>query len=213
MQRTTVLLTGFNRFGGKRINSSELVVEAIASRKDRPWLEARVLRTEFVAGARRLGRLLFVHRPAFCICLGLHEQADCLVIERYAHNCDDAAIPDNAGYQPRRAEIVAGGAEAYPSTLPIDAMAIELKEHGIPFRFSDSAGSFVCNHAFYVAAHVVESRSYNTRVGFIHLPPVQDEGGSGPGVRRNQLISAIELCIDLCNEKSILTPFRHGDNP
>jgi pyroglutamyl-peptidase len=217
MTGKTVLLTGFNAFGTHELNSSQLVVNAIASSKIRPWLAVGVLRTEFVAAEEKLKSLLSIHRPAYCICLGLHERADCLVIERNAHNCDDPLIPDNAGYQPGPREIVPGGPEGYPSTLPIQTLATRLTEHGIPFRFSDSAGSFLCNHVFYVAADFVSPKErdlpqLNTRVGFIHLPPVQNKVGSGPGVPRKELISAIELCVDTCNEASFptLLPPRHN---
>jgi pyroglutamyl-peptidase len=206
MNKPSVLLTGFNPFGESPVNSSEVVVRSFAARRGaRPWLITHILRTEFAAAGREIAELLSVHRPDVCLCLGLHEGAECVVIERCAFNLDDATIADNAGLRPGRREIIVGGEERYRSTLPIEMIAPMLERHGIPYQFSDSAGSFVCNHVFYMAASEANRLSLPTKVGFIHLPPIVEAGGLGHGMPVARLIEAVELCLEACRGG--------GDNP
>jgi pyroglutamyl-peptidase len=213
MAELKVLLTGFNAFGGNSVNSSEVIVRAIATIGQRPWLITEILRTEFAAAGQTIVQLLSTHRPDICLCLGLHERADCVVIERCAFNRDDATIADNAGFRAGRRETLARGAHCLRATVPIDAMGESLKQHDIPFRFSDSAGGFVCNHVFYLAASEIERLGSKTRVGFIHLPSITNLAESAPGLPAEQLAKAVELCIEACRKTLTSETFARGDNP
>ena len=105
-------------------------------------------------------------------------------IERVAINVDDARIPDNLGRQPiDAADRQADGPAAYFSTLPIKAIARDVRAAGIAAAVSNSAGTFVCNHVFYALMHRLATTPAlaHARGGFVHVPytPEQVAGKAG----------------------------------
>ena len=145
----TVLLTGFDPFGGDALNPSWEIARALHRRQIAGHrVLAAQLPTVFGASLARLDELLAAHRPALVICLGLAAGRAALSLERVAINVDDARIPDNAGAQPVDTPVVAGAPAAYFSTLPIKAMRQAMLAAGVPAEVSQTAGTFVCNHVF-----------------------------------------------------------------
>ena len=60
----------------------------------------------------------------------------------------DFRIPDQRGFQPRRAPIVEGVADCalrFRSALPLADLCRLLADRGFPVALSDDAGRFVCN--------------------------------------------------------------------
>src|SRR5579885_1104178 len=149
-----LLLTAFEPFGKLRVNASEEVVKKIVHRNGRSHaceIIAQVLPTEYSASAGQIRRLIRKHRPDALLCLGVAAARDAICLERFALNVDEEKLPDNAGRIASGKPIRRGGPEAYRSTLPIDKMLRALQRRRIRARISNSAGTFVCNHAFYVA--------------------------------------------------------------
>lgn len=174
-----VLLTGFDAFGDDAINPSWLAAQAL----DEETIEghrvvAALLPTEFAASRQQLTALLRQHKPVLVLCLGLAAGRICLSLERIAINVQDARIADNAGAQPIDTPIVQRGPAAYFSTLPIKAMLQALTASGILAEVSQTAGTFVCNHLFYVLMHALKKRrgAIKTRGGFVHLPYLPGQG-------------------------------------
>jgi pyroglutamyl-peptidase len=196
-----ILITGFNPFGGASRNPSQAVVEAVAETE---LVRAEILPTEFERAGRRIAELLEELKPAAWIGFGLHEGATGVVLERQAFNLDDARIADNAGDQRQGRPIEPGGREVLASTLPLEQIAAELQDHGIPVTFSDSAGRFVCNHVFYKALSTLAAAGLWVPAGFVHLPwPIE----WGPAkafheVGVHALIEAATICV--AQTKSIL---------
>ncbi len=178
----TVLLTGFDPFGGDALNPSWEIARALHRRQIAGHrVLAAQLPTVFGASLARLDELLAAHRPALVICLGLAAGRAALSLERVAINVDDARIPDNAGAQPVDTPVVAGAPAAYFSTLPIKAMRQAMLAAGVPAEVSQTAGTFVCNHVFYGLMHrlATERRLAGVRGGFIHVPLLAGEGAGG----------------------------------
>ena len=175
----TVLLTGFNAFGGEAINPSWLIAQALHGEILQGHLVvAAQLPTEFAASGKRLSALLREHQPALVLCLGLAGGRANLSLERVAINVQDARIADNAGAQPIDSPIAANGPAAYFSTLPIKAMLQALTDAGIPTEVSQTAGTFVCNHVFYALMHALKKQrgSAKARGGFAHVPYLPGQG-------------------------------------
>lgn len=175
----TVLLTGFDAFGGEAINPSWLVAQALQGKILQGHLVvAAQLPTEFAASGKRLSDLLRKHQPTLVFCLGLAGGRACLSLERIAINIQDARIADNIGAQPIDVPAVESGPAAYFSTLPIKAMLQALTAANIPAEVSQTAGTFVCNHVFYELMHVLKKQSTITdaRGGFVHVPYLQGQG-------------------------------------
>ena len=175
----TVLLTGFDAFGGEAINPSWLVAQALHGEILQGHLVvAAQLPTEFAASGKRLSALLREHQPALVLCLGLAGGRACLSLERIAINIQDARIADNIGAQPIDVPVVESGPAAYFSTLPIKAMLQALTAANIPVEVSQTAGTFVCNHVFYALMHALKKQrgAVKARGGFVHVPYLPEQG-------------------------------------
>lgn len=176
-----VLLTGFEPFGGERINPSALIVGALSGAEVAgARVEGRILPCVFGRAIDAVIRAVEETSPSVVIALGQAGGRAGLSVERVAINVDDARIPDNAGAQPIDQPIVANGPAAYFSTLPIKAMVAALRERGVEASVSQTAGTFVCNHVFYGLRHHLAGRA-DVRAGFVHVPWLPEQAASRPG--------------------------------
>lgn len=180
----TVLLTGFDPFGGGDANPSWLAAERlhgdiVAGHR----IESLQLPTAFARAPRALRAAIRRHRPALVVCAGLAGGRAALSLERVAINVIDARIPDNDGAQQIDTPVVRGGPAAYFATLPIKAMRAELEAAGIAAEISQSAGTFVCNQVFYALMHALaRTPAPRPRGGFVHVPFVPEQLGDLPGI-------------------------------
>lgn len=167
---TTILLTGFEPFGGDGSNPSGDAVRLVASSWTGPeHLVTAVLPVTFGGAAAELVRLIAEHSPDLVVATGLAGNRAVISVERVAVNLTDARIPDNAGMQPVDGPSVDGAPAAYFATIPVKAIARDIAAAGIPSEVSHSAGTFVCNHAFFAAVHAGAQRP-GMRAGFVHVP-------------------------------------------
>ena len=177
----TLLLTGFQAFGGEQENPSWQAVSALhGTRIAGHRVVARELPVAFGDALKALRVALRDTRPALAVCVGQAGGRAQISLERVAINVDDARIPDNAGKQPVDVPVVAGGPAAYFATLPIKAMRQALQEAGFPAEISQTAGTFVCNHVFYGLMHALRAQRH-VRAGFIHLPYSPAQATRHPG--------------------------------
>jgi pyroglutamyl-peptidase len=191
----TILLTGFEPFGGEAVNPSWEIARALDG-----WLcEGHVVRAVrlscvFGQALAELDAALMAHPPALVLCLGQAGGRAEISIERVAINIDDARIPDNLGRQPIDDAIQADGPAAYFSTLPIKAMARDVRAAGVAAAVSNTAGTFVCNHVFYALMHRLASTPAlaHTRGGFVHVPYTPQQVAGKSGVPSMPLASQVE---------------------
>ncbi|ANS73236.1 pyrrolidone-carboxylate peptidase [Paenibacillus yonginensis] len=193
---TKVLLSGFEPFGGEKINPS---YEAVNKLNGKVIGEVQLIGiqvpTVFGASIAVLTEAIERYRPDVVIAVGQAGGRAQITPERVAINVDDARIPDNRGGQPVDESVVAGGPAAYWSTLPIKSIVKAMKEAGIPAAVSNSAGTFVCNHLFYGLMHYLQEKSPQTRGGFIHIPylPEQVLSSGQPSLSLSTVVHALEL--------------------
>ncbi|MEO7324818.1 MAG: pyroglutamyl-peptidase I [Dokdonella sp.] len=167
----TILLTGFEPFGGENVNPSQEIVRALDGDViDEHRVVGAILPVAFAATYPALDSLLTQHRPVLVVALGQAGGRSEISLERVAINLIDARIADNDGAQPIDQAVIDGAPRAYFSTLPIKAIAASLRQLGIPAATSLSAGSFVCNQVFFALAHLIATRHPDTRGGFVHVP-------------------------------------------
>ena len=193
---TTVLVFGFEPFGGRKVNTSEAIVRAVDGLTiGRHAVVGVVLPCVF--GTATVGLLRHIRNVKPAIVIGIGEAAGRPVIapERVAINVDDARIADNAGARPIDQSVVRGGPAAYFSTLPLKAMVRAMRRRGAPAQVSESAGTFVCNHVFYGLMHHVAHNHSRVRAGFIHVPCLSAgrRGRSHP--RLDEVTAAIRAAI------------------
>ena len=200
---TRVLVTAFQPFGGETVNSSQQAVQLLAQYPQAPGVEltTAVLPVEFARAAALLQQTIEACKPALVICIGEASGRAAVTVERFAINLDDAAIPDNAGYQPIDEPVVAGGPVAYASTLPVSAVVAALLAAGIPAAKSSTAGTYVCNHVFYALMHFIATREPRLRGGFIHVPYVHEQvlGRSDalPSLSLASITEALRLTVEV----------------
>lgn len=194
----TVVVTGFEPFGGEARNPSQEIAQALDGRIiERRRVIGRVLPCVFGASAVVLRQQLRRWRPELVICLGLAGGRSGITPERVAVNVDDARIPDNAGQSPIDRPVVRGGPVGYFSTLPIKAIVSALRARGFPAVVSQTAGTFVCNHVFYALMHQLRAQR-RVRGGFIHVPFASGQGPeSEPHLELERMIEAVALAIEV----------------
>jgi len=195
-----ILLTGFEPYGAVEVNPSEQVVRRIAERAQRRGsndLITEILPTEFVAAGQRIRQLIRKLRPAVVLCVGVAPSRNKISLERVALNLDDDALPDNAGRVREGRQIVPGGPVAYWSTLPLERIRKRLEKRGIPVSYSNHAGTYLCNHVFYVACHEMEQTGIRARCGFLHVPPLRERGKNRKprGMALSKMVEAVECCL------------------
>lgn len=193
---TTVLLTGFEPFGGDAANPSADAVALVASE----WagtaeLVTAVLPVTFAGAAAGLRALIDEHRPDVVLATGLAGGRSTIGVERIAVNLLDARIPDNAGAQPVDEPSIPGAPPAGFATLPVKAIAAAIRDTGIPAEVSHTAGTFVCNHVFFTALSAVPA---GTRAGFLHVPWASGQApGDDPELPLADLARAIRIALDV----------------
>lgn len=212
-----ILLTGFNRFGELEVNPSELIVESIAGRtreSGRTDLVTEVLPTEYRRAGDRMAELIREFRPEAILALGVATGAPFLLLERVALNLDDCEVPDNSGEIAEGRLIEAEGPAAYWSSLPLMDMLEALERLGVPAVISNHAGTFLCNHIFYVARHRVEQLGIPCRCGFIHVPGVSTgiTDGTDCGLPIALMIEGIECCLDVLRVPFVLDSGSQGQS-
>ena len=195
----TVLLTGFEAFGGERVNPSWQAVRALdGERIAGHVVHVAKLRCEFASAPRQLARAIAKHDPVLVLSVGQAGGRGSVSLERVAINVVDARIPDNAGAQPIDEPVVAGAAAAHFSSLPLKAMLAALREAGIPADVSSTAGTYVCNAVFFHLAEALAARGGATRGGFIHIPYLPDQAariGNVPSMALETMVAALRLCV------------------
>jgi pyroglutamyl-peptidase len=192
----SVLVTGFDPFGGGSVNPSVMAAQALHGRLVAGHrLIGAQLPTVFGHSLQRLRELLHRHRPALVVCTGQAAGRAALSMERVAINVNDAHIADNAGAQPVDTPVVPGGPAAYFTSLPIKAMLVSLTAEGINAEVSQTAGTFVCNHVFYGLMHELATRHElgRTRGGLIHVPWLPTQGQ--PSMRLDEIVQGLRLAI------------------
>ena len=200
MTAKTILLTGFEPFGGERVNPSQRIVEALDGEiVEGHRVVGAILPVTFATTLPAFTALLDQHRPAIAVALGQAGGRSEISLERVAVNLIDARIADNDGVQPIDETIIGDAPGAYFSSLPVKAIEARLRALGIPCATSLTAGSFVCNQAFYTLAHLIATRHPRTRGGFVHVPWLPDQAAyhrGQPSMALDVMIAGVRAALE-----------------
>lgn len=192
-----ILITGFDAFGGEKINPASLILDKVGDEIEGHKLEKLLLPTKFVGSADILEKKIVQTRPDIIISLGQAGGRTDITVERVAINIADASIADNDGKMPIDEKIRWDGENAYFSTLPIKAIVENLRKDQIPASVSNSAGTYVCNFIMYNDLYFAQKYK-NISAGFIHVPylpsQVLDKRGLGSMSLEN-MVKAVEIII------------------
>ena len=189
-----VLLTGFEPFGTATSNPSGEIVKQITGDN----IVTAILPVTYAQSAERLLALIEQHNPDVVICLGQAEGRTQITPERIAINLDDARLADNEGVTRIDEPILVDGPVAYVSTLPIKEFVTVINAAGVPAAVSLSAGTFLCNHIFYVAQDAL--RGTKVRSGFVHVPLMDSQAPEFPGLPTmplDQMVKAVRAMLEV----------------
>lgn len=189
-----LLITGFDPFGGEKVNPAWKAVEALPDTVGDFALTKLEIPTVFgEAGCRVVEKAAQV-QPDMILCIGQAGGRAAVTPERIAVNIRDARIADNAGNQPRGEFVVADGPAAYFATVAVEKMAQAITDAGIAGTVSNSAGAFVCNDTLYLLLHAYHGTG--VKVGFIHVPYLPEQGT--PNLPLEDTVKALCAAIRAC---------------
>lgn len=188
-----LLITGFEPFGGEKINPSWQAVEALPNEIGAYSLTKICIPVVFGEAAQRVISLADTLSPDVIISVGQAAGRDAITPEMVGINLRYAKIPDNSGYEPKDEIIFEDGERAYFSTLPVRKMAEAVNNAGISAQVSYSAGAYVCNDLLYTLLKRFENGK--TKVGFIHVP-YSKEQGKEPSMDINDIIKGLTVAIE-----------------
>jgi pyroglutamyl-peptidase len=204
--RPSVLVAGFEPFGGEPVNPSMAAVQALAA--DPPpgvALHTLVLPVSFERTGRALRAAVARHRPQIVIATGQAGGRPEISVERIGINLTDFDVADNDGARVSDTPVVAGGPAAYFAPMPVKRVVTALHAAGVPAHVSNSAGTHLCNHVLYLLGHLAATGHAGLRAGFLHLPwlPEQAARHAGqPGMAPATLLAALHAAIAVLRDPS-----------
>jgi pyroglutamyl-peptidase len=165
-----VLITGFEPWEDNDVNPSGIAARALGGVE---------LPVDYARAGRELRRLVRKQRPDALLMLGLAPTRTRVELEAVALNVDHYE-KRGSNYRWRK-PILKGGPVAVRSRLPVDLIHRRLTAAGLPCGVSHHAGTFLCNHVFYLGMTLIDGPC-----GFVHVPPFK-------ALSQARLLQAIRL--------------------
>ena len=190
----TLLITGFDPFGGAEVNPSWQAVKRLPEQVGEFRVHKLEIPTVFGAAAQMVAQKAEQIGADVILCVGQAGGREAVTPERIAVNIRDARIADNAGNQPKGEFVAQDGPAAYFATVPVEKMAQAIRDVEISATVSNSAGAYVCNDVMYRLLHDYAGTA--VRAGFIHVPYIPGQGT--PCMELEQITKALELAIGVC---------------
>lgn len=190
-----IIVTGFDPFGGEKINPSIECVKALPDIEGVELIRLE-LPTVFKESAKRLNEVINDVKPDAVLSVGQAGGRAGITMERIAINVDDARIPDNISQQPIDEAIQLDGEAAYFTTLPIKRIVKAILEAGISAEVSNSAGTFVCNHIMYQALFAATKADKPFKAGFMHIPFIPEQTTDKPSLPLEESTKAVQIAIE-----------------
>ncbi len=181
----TILVTGFEPFGGETVNASWEAAQRLEGWRHGGYAAAaRLLPCAYDASVKELISAIETLRPDALLMTGQAARRAVVCVERFARNLDDAAAPDNDGALRRALRISRGAPERLEAAAAVTAIVGAIKEAGIRARVSRNAGGFVCNHLYFGALQYLGGVDHPIPAVFVHLPVTPEQTPSGASAKR-----------------------------
>jgi len=181
----TILVTGFEPFGGETVNASWEAAQRLEGwRHGDTVAVARLLPCAYDASVKKLISAIETLRPDALLMTGQAARRAVVCVERFAHNLDDATAPDNDGALRRALRISRAAPEWLETKASVRTIASAIKEAGIPARVSRDAGGFVCNHLYFGALQYLSDKRSAIPAVFVHLPVTPEQAPPGANEKR-----------------------------
>ena len=181
----TILVTGFEPFGGETVNASWEAAQRLEGwRHGDTVAAARLLPCAYDASVKKLISAIETLRPDALLMTGQAARRGVVCVERFARNLDDARAPDNDGVLRRALRISRAAPDWLEAAAPVRTITQAINEAGIPARVSRNAGAFVCNHLYFGALHYLSEKRSAIPAVFVHLPVTPEQSPRGANAKR-----------------------------
>lgn len=203
-----LLVTGFDPFGGEKINPAIESVKLLADEISGAEIIKLEIPTVFNKSLAVIEKAVREHQPEVVLSIGQAGGRSAISVEYVGINLNEARIKDNEGYQPSGEKIYEDGENAYFATLPVKAMTAAMKAANVPAAISYTAGTFVCNHVLYGVRYLAEKEFPAMRSGFIHIPFLPEQvldKANTPSMSLDLIVKGLTAAIEaiVSNEKDI----------
>ena len=190
----TLLITGFEPFGGETVNPSWEAVKLLQESIGSVRLAKLKLPVVFREAASKVIEAAEECGADHILCIGQAGGRKAVTPEFAALNVRSARIPDNRGYQPAGERISEDGPDGLFATVPVKAMAETIARAGLPGEVSYHAGTFVCNDVLYSVLN--HFRNTSVSAGFIHVPYLPEQAGENkPSLPLQSIVQALCAAI------------------
>lgn len=194
MAEKTLLITGFDPFGGEKINPSFEAVKRLPERIGEYNIIKLCVPASFEKASKTVIAKAEESDADVIICVGQAGGRKGVTPEVIGINLRDARIPDNDGAMPKNQPVIKNAPAAYFSTLPVDDIVEAVNQAGVPCSKSYSAGAFVCNDLLYSLLHHFDGTG--KKIGFIHVPFLPEQArDTHPSLTLVQIITALTAAI------------------
>lgn len=194
MAEKTLLITGFDPFGGEKINPSFEAVKRLPERIGEYNIIKLCVPTSFEKASKTVIAKAEESDADVIVCVGQAGGRKGVTPEVIGINLRDARIPDNDGAMPKNQPVIKNAPAAYFSTLPVDDIVEAVNQAGVPCSKSYSAGAFVCNDLLYSLLHHFDGTG--KKIGFIHVPFLPEQArDTHPSLTLVQIITALTAAI------------------
>ena len=182
----SILLTGFEPFGGADTNPSWEAVRLVSDTVSGHAVHRLRLPVEYDRAAELLRQEIARLLPEIVISVGVANGRKAITPELVAVNYRFASIPDNAGVSHLGDPIVPDGPAAYMTSLPVHDMIAAINDAGIPAQLSMSAGAYVCNDVYYALLGC--EGEFGHKGLFVHVPGTE-------AVTVEEMARALGICL------------------
>ena len=190
-----LLISGFDPFGGAKINPSFEAVKLLPDTIGEYELTKIELPTVFGRAAEIMIEKVKETRPDAVICVGQAGGRCGITPEVIGINLREASIADNSGAQPKNVPIRTSAPDGIFSTLPVREMVEAIKAQDLPTSLSFSAGAFVCNDLLYSLLY--EFKETDIKIGFIHVPFLPEQAKEGvPSMALDDIVRGLSAAIE-----------------
>lgn len=182
-----ILLTAFEPFGGADYNPSSALLDMLG----RGGLIKKILPVSYSRAKKELKEALEKTRPDAVVLTGLASGRIEVCLEACAVNVKNGG-PDNDGVKAAGEAIVPGTPRTLFTALDLEPSVKRIRAAGIPCRVSRSAGTFVCNSAYY---HLLLTGVPGV---FVHIPDDErsKKSENAPFLSLKKDAEALSLLLD-----------------
>jgi len=193
------LLTAFEPFDGTGLNSSLAGCHAFLQQWGSEFdVRLAVLPVRYGRDVEAVDRALQDGPVDVILHTGQATGASVIRVERlavnvrYSGDAYDRTLPE---WSIPQQQIEAGGPPAYLSTLPVEQVATNIRELGVPATVSNHAGIYLCNHALYQSLRRAELTKSGVRAGFLHVPCLPEQAGELPSMSVADIATALRAAF------------------